>query len=119
MNPAAKGKMRKTQNRANHITKGDVFDDLNFSSADAMALKIKAKILSALLERIHQQRFTQAQLAQILGDYQPNVSNLLNGKISKISIEKLLSYAQRLNLDADITMKAKARSVRSRKARVA
>ena len=62
-------------------------------------LKSKAKILSMLQARIHQKHYTQAQLAKILGDYQPNISNLLNGKISRISIEKLLHYATRLNID--------------------
>jgi predicted XRE-type DNA-binding protein len=75
--------------------------------------------LSALLPHIRRRRYTQSQLVQVLDDYQPNVSNLLNGKISKMSIEKLLYYGQRLNLDADITMRAKPRSSRLRKRRVA
>jgi predicted XRE-type DNA-binding protein len=106
-------------NRPRHITKGNAFEDLGFSGPEAAALKVKAKILSALLERIRQHRYTQARLAQILDDYQPNISNLLNGKISKMSIEKLLCYAQRLNLETEITVKPRARSTRSRRSRVA
>ena len=82
-------------------------------------MKIKAKILSALLERIRRQNYTQARLVDILDDYQPNISNLLNGKISKMSIEKLLSYAHRLNLNAEIILKFKPRSVRSKKVQIA
>jgi predicted XRE-type DNA-binding protein len=106
-------------NRPSHVTGTDVFDDLGFSKSEAAALKIKAKILTALLGRIRQQRYTQTKLAEILDDYQPNISNLLNGKISKMSIEKLLSYAQRMDLDADITLKFRPRSVRSKKTGVA
>jgi hypothetical protein len=51
----------------------------------------------------------------LLGEYQPNVSNLLNGKISTMSIEKLLNYAHRLNMDAQITMKMKPRSARGKR----
>jgi predicted XRE-type DNA-binding protein len=40
-------------------------------------------------------RFTQKQLAVILHGHQPNVSDLLNGKIVKFSLEKLLRYADR------------------------
>ena len=105
--------------RPSHITRTDVFDDLKFSEAEASALKIKAKILSALLERIRRERYTQATLVEILDDYQPNISNLLNGKISKMSIEKLLSYAHRLNLNAEIILKFKPSSVRLRKSRIA
>ncbi len=108
--------MPKATNKPRHVTKNNVFDDLGFSSAKAAVLKIKAKILSALLERIRQQKLTQAQLAEILDDYQPNVSILLNGKISKMSVEKLLYYAHRLHLNAEISVKP---TPRSRKARAA
>jgi predicted XRE-type DNA-binding protein len=105
--------------RLSRVTKTDVFDDLNFSPTEAATLKVKAKILSALLEQIRQNGYTQSKLAEVLGDYQPNVSNLLNGKISKMSIEKLLSYAHRLNLDTEIILKFRPRSVRSKKTGVA
>ena len=82
-------------------------------------MKIKAKILTALLGCIRQQHYTQARLGEILDDYQPNISNLLNGKISKMSIEKLLAYAHRLNLNAEIVLKFKPSSVRSKKVRMA
>jgi len=111
--------MSERTNKARHITRGDVFDDLGFSGPEAASLKVKAKILSALLECIRRRHYTQAQLVLILDDYQPNVSNLLNGKISKMSIEKLLHYGQRLNLVAEISLKPKPRQVRLRKTRVA
>jgi len=101
------------------MTKTDVFDDLNFPPAEAASLKIKARILSALLKQVRQQRYTQARLAEVLEDYQPNVSNLLNGKISKMSIEKLLIYAHCLNLDAEISLKFKPLPVRPKKAKTA
>lgn len=90
-----------------HITKGNIFDDLGFSREDAATLKIKAKILSAILKHVKARKYTQARLVEILDDYQPVVSNLLNGKISKLSIEKLLKYAYRLRLDADIVVREK------------
>lgn len=106
--------MPKKLNKPQHITKGNVFDDLGFRPDEAATLKIKAIILNALLQHIHEKRLTQIQLTEILGDYQPNISNLLNGKISKMSIEKLLHYATRLNMDAHIMLKAKTRSSKRR-----
>jgi predicted XRE-type DNA-binding protein len=111
--------MRTKANKPTHVTKGNVFDDLGFSKEDAAALKIKAGILSVLLEHIRRRRYTQKQLAGLLGEYQPNISNLLRGKISTMSIEKLLNYAHRLNMDAQITMKMKPRSARTKKVRIA
>jgi predicted XRE-type DNA-binding protein len=111
--------MRTKTNKPSHVTKGNIFEDLGFSKEDAAALKIKAGILSALLDHIRRRRYTQKQLVGLLGEYQPNISNLLNGKISTMSIEKLLNYAHRLNMDAQITMKMKPRSARGKKVRIA
>jgi predicted XRE-type DNA-binding protein len=97
--------MRSGANKATHVTRGSIFDDLGFSREQAAALKIKATILSALLKHIKQKRYSQVQLVGLLDEYQPNVSNLLNGKISRLSIEKLLSYAYRLGISAEIVMR--------------
>ena len=39
---------------------------------------------------------------KVLDEHQPVVSNLLRGKISQMSIEKLLIYADRLGLSLDV-----------------
>ena len=90
------------ENRPTHIVKGNVFDALGFSASEASALKIKAELLSAILEHVKTTGYTQAQLADVLDEYQPSVSNLLRGRISQVSIEKLLRYADRLRLQTSI-----------------
>ena len=84
--------------------KGNIFDALGFSASEASALKIKAEILSAILEHVRAKGYTQAQLVDILDEYQPSVSNLLKGRISQVSIEKLLRYADRLHLQTSIAV---------------
>ena len=104
-------------NKPTHIVKGNVFDALGFSASEASALKIKAEILSAILEHVRAKRYTQAQLVSILDEYQPSVSNLLKGRISQVSIEKLLRYADRLHLETSIAVRpleARTRHTRSR-----
>ena len=102
-------------NRPTHIVKGNVFDALGFSRSEASALKVKAEILSAILEHIRAKSYTQAQLVDILDEYQPSVSNLLKGRISQVSIEKLLRYADRLHLETRIAVRpAEARARRAR-----
>jgi transcriptional regulator with XRE-family HTH domain len=54
--------------------------------------------VEAILAEIDRRGFTQRQLMDLLDEYQPNVSNLRHGRISKVSIEKLLSYADRLKM---------------------
>ncbi|HEY4045615.1 MAG TPA: helix-turn-helix transcriptional regulator [Acidobacteriaceae bacterium] len=92
------------ENKPTHIVKGNVFDALGFSASEASALKIKAELLSAILEHVKAKGYTQTQLADVLDEYQPSVSNLLRGRISQVSIEKLLRYADRLHLQTSIAI---------------
>jgi predicted XRE-type DNA-binding protein len=85
--------------------KGDIFDNLGLSKGKASELKMRADILDAILGVVRRHRFTQKQLTEILGDHQPNVSDLLNGRIAKFSLEKLLRYADRLGIEAKVRMK--------------
>ena len=92
-------------NKPTHVVKGNIFDALGFSASEASALKIKAEILSAILEHIRANGYTQAQLVDLLDEYQPSVSNLLKGRIAQVSIEKLLRYADRLHLETSIAVR--------------
>ncbi len=94
-----------TTNKPTHIVKGNIFDALGFSASEASALKIKAEILSAILEHVRLKGYSQTQLVDILDEYQPSVSNLLKGRISQVSIEKLLRYADRLHLETSIAIR--------------
>lgn len=105
------------ENKPTHIVKGNIFDALGFSTSEASALKIKAEILSAILEDVRAKGYTQAQLAEILDEYQPSVSNLLRGRISQVSIEKLLRYADRLHLQTSIAVRPMAGSRRAGQSR--
>ena len=95
-----------TDNRATHVVTGNVLDALGFAPSEASALKVKAEILAAILEHVRAKGYTQAELAQVLDEYQPPVSNLLRGRIASVSIEKLLRYADRLGLEMRVVVGA-------------
>ena len=86
------------RNKPTHVTRGDVLDELGFSPEQATILKFKADLYQAILK--HARRYTQKQLQVILGEPQPRVSELLNGKIANKSVDKLLHYAGRLGIEA-------------------
>lgn len=86
------------ENKPTHVVNADVFYALGFSASEASALKVKSELLSAILEEVKMKGYTQAQLMDVLDEYQPVVRNMLRGTISLISIEKLLRYAHRLHL---------------------
>jgi predicted XRE-type DNA-binding protein len=94
-----------------HVTRGDVLDDLGFSRSEATALKFKADLLDAIREEIERRSYTQRQLVDILDEHQPAVSNLLQGKINQVSIEKLLRYSDRLGMRARLKVLPALRAV--------
>jgi predicted XRE-type DNA-binding protein len=108
-----------SENRPTHIVKGNIFDALGFSVSEAGTLKVKAEILSAILEYVRAKGYTQRQLVDILDEYQPSVSKLLKGRISQVSIEKLLRYAGRLHLQTSIAVRPMEPQTRRVKAPVA
>jgi predicted XRE-type DNA-binding protein len=81
-----------------NTTRGNVLDDLGFPAERATALKFKADLYQAILKQAR--KYSQKQLQVILGEPQPRVSELLNGKIANKSVDKLLDYAGRLGLEA-------------------
>jgi len=90
--------MKNPTNKPRHITRGNVLDDLGFSPEQATALKFKAELYQAILK--YAQNYSQKELQAILGEPQPRVSELLNGKIANKSVDKLLYYAGRLGIEA-------------------
>jgi len=84
------------------VIKGDIFDNLGISHSEASELRMRADLLDAILRVVHRQKYTQKQLAVILDDHQPNMSDLMNGKIAKFSIDKLVRYADRLGIETRV-----------------
>jgi predicted XRE-type DNA-binding protein len=82
------------------VIKGDIFDNLGIGHSQASDLRMRADLLDAILRVVKRHNLTQKQLARILGDYQPNMSDLMNGKIAKFTSDKLLRYAHRLEIEA-------------------
>jgi predicted XRE-type DNA-binding protein len=90
--------MKRATHKPTHVTRGNVLDDLGFSPEQATALKFKAGLYQAILKVAR--KYSQKELQRILGEPQPRVSELLNGKIANKSVDKLLYYAGRLGIEA-------------------
>lgn len=90
-----KVQIRKT---GSHTTKGNIFEDLGFSKEESLALKLKINLYEKLISLINEQEYSSKDLEKILDQPQPRISELLNGKISKISIEKIVDYLSRVGV---------------------
>ena len=91
-----------SEEKTPHLTRRSVLDDLGFSPSEALEIKVKAEIYRDLLQYIRERGFTQQALGILLGIPQPDVSNLLNGRVSKFSVSKLIKFAGKLNLGAQV-----------------
>jgi len=91
-----------------HITTGDILEDLGFSPQETIEAKVKSGLWRDLLVHIERRGVDQAYLKKALKIHQPDVSNLLRGKISKFSTGKLIQFAVRLNLDVRVELKEAA-----------
>ena len=91
-----------------HITTGDILEDLGFSPQETIEAKVKSDLWRDLLVHIERRGVDQAYLKKALKIHQPDVSNLLRGKISKFSTGKLIQFAVRLNLDVRVELKEAA-----------
>jgi predicted XRE-type DNA-binding protein len=78
---------------------GNIFIDLGFSEEEAAELSIKVCLFRKLQEILKESKQSQADLAKQLGVKQPHVSEILNGKMSGFSTERIAKYLLRLNYD--------------------
>jgi predicted XRE-type DNA-binding protein len=93
-------------NKPAHITKGDVFDDIGLTRPEAVEAKVKADLWRELVAHISPLQLTQKELAKRLSVHQPEVSHLLNGKLSKFSAGTLIQYAVKLDLGVQVKLTA-------------
>lgn len=82
-----------------------VFHDLGFNEEESVALNLKSDLYGKVLEIIRKQNLKPRDLEKIFDVPQPRVSELMNGKISSLSLEKLISYLEKLGIEATITFK--------------
>lgn len=73
----------------------NVFADLGFDIEEAANLKVRADLMLDLRNYIESQGWTQEQAAAFFGETQPRISNLMNGEISRFSVDKLLNMLGR------------------------
>lgn len=88
-----------------HRTKGSVLDQLNLNAQDRLELKLKADLHQDILKLIKKKKINPRQLEKLLDVPQPRISELLRGKLSLLSVSKLLYYAHLLGAHADVKLR--------------
>lgn len=76
------------------------FHELGLENADELVTK--SKLIRLVTTEIKKRNLTQSAAGKILVLDQPNVSALINEKISRFSVEKLMEYAAKLGFAVSI-----------------
>ncbi|MBZ5532331.1 MAG: helix-turn-helix domain-containing protein [Acidobacteriia bacterium] len=96
-----------------HVTMGNVLDDLDLDEQELLELKLKADLHQDILKLIKKKKLTPRQLEKLFDIPQPRVSELLRGKLSLLSVSKLLYYGHLLGAHADVKLKPSGRASRA------
>lgn len=76
------------------------FHELDLPDADALV--VKADLLRFIVGELQERKLTQKQAGDLLGLDQPNVSALVNEKLSRFSIQKLMEFVGRMGFAVSI-----------------
>ena len=72
------------------VTKGNVFEDLDFDAAESADLALRAYLMAEIRKFIERNDLTQVKAAKFFGIKQPKISNIINGKVEEISSDYLV-----------------------------
>lgn len=104
--------------KTNHITPvgGNVFADLGFPPKEAAALKrqsqriiaqklaLKTRLMAELAQWVKTRKLKQADAAQILGVTRPRVSDAINRKTSKFTIDALIDMVAKTGKRVEVSV---------------
>ena len=82
---------------------GNVFEDLQVAEpAEALA---KSELAALIARALRARRLTQIAAAKVLGIDQPKVSELMRGRLTRFSTERLMAFLIRLGRDVEIVVR--------------
>lgn len=81
---------------------GNVFDDLGFDREESALLRSKSRLMAGLSYYINAKGWTQAEAAEHFGVHQPYISDLVNGKLHRFTLDRLVKMIEHAGLQFDM-----------------
>ena len=103
-----KKKTSKAVSAPKHVSKGSVLDDLVLSPEERVAFEMKIFLFEAIEKHVADRGYCRRDLERIFDVPQPRVSELMRGKIGSMRIETLVTYAAKLGLKAELSLRKAA-----------
>jgi predicted XRE-type DNA-binding protein len=93
-----------------HDSSGNVFEDMGLPDAEERLAK--AELARVIRREIDDRDLTQTEAARLLGISQPDVSDLVRGKLARFSMERLERFLNALDLEVRIQIGPRPRGKR-------
>jgi predicted XRE-type DNA-binding protein len=101
--------MPRSETKPPFVSRGNVFEDIGFSPEEAAILRMKTQLHIEIMRAIENKGLTARQMEKVLDVPQPRVSELLNGKISRMTADLLAKYLYRLGREVEMKTKTTRR----------
>ena len=85
------------------VSSGNIFEDLGYPNPEEA--QAKSDLAMQIYRTLKKRKLTQIEAAEILGIDQPKVSDIIRGKLSKYSIDRLMRFLRLLGNDIEILVK--------------
>jgi predicted XRE-type DNA-binding protein len=79
----------------------NVFEELGFDAEEAASLKIRADLILELKKYIQAQGWSSQEAADFFGESKENIIYLINGKMSKFTIDRLVNLLVRAGMKVE------------------
>lgn len=89
---------------------GSVWDALFDDKEEALNLKIRSGLMIEIEKYIKSNGLTQQQAADHLGESQPRISDIVNGKIDKFTIDSLVNLVAKTGAEVKIIIQKDSES---------
>lgn len=84
----------------------DIWDAIESSPVEAINIRMRANLMTALVDRIAEWGVTQKEAAKRLGITQPRLNLLLKRRINDFSLDALIALLEPAGLEIEFNVKA-------------
>ncbi len=78
-------------------------DEPDYAAANIVT---RAELMSAIAETIREKGWTQGQAADFLGVGQPRISDVVQGRVERFSVDMLMVWLQKLGKDVSVSIRS-------------
>jgi len=91
-----------------------VWDVFAESPAEAENMRMRSELVRQISNFVEKRKLTHVEAAELCGVNRPRMTDLLNGKISKFSLDALVKIAANAGFSVEVNLKKKPSESRQR-----